>query len=134
MADLIVSGNVQATGSVIASQNLQAGNDAFVSNNIGVAKDVNAGGSVIASKNLQAGHDLYASVDAVAGRNVTSTGQPTNLGGTVVGKLFLDPGSVAHQPGLKLRGTDGLDYVLYVAIDPATGYACLHLTTITPKK
>ncbi|QSO52312.1 hypothetical protein JZ785_26895 [Alicyclobacillus curvatus] len=113
MADLNVS------GSVIATQNVQAGLSVFANENIGLNGTVFAGDSVIASANLQAGNNLFASVDAVAGRNVSSTGLPAAIAGTLTPltvNLVTPTTTPTTQPGLLLTDAAGAKYVLYVEL------------------
>jgi hypothetical protein len=128
MADLNVS------GSVIATQNVQAGNSVFANNNIGVNGTVYAGTSVIASANLQAGRNVYASVDAIGGRSTGSTGLPITVPGTTATLTVLQdiPTTVpSTQPGLLLTAASGNKYILYVTETGLPAVPTLHLTRVT---
>jgi len=101
--DLQVNGNQTIQNSLLINGNqtimnsIHVNGSHSVSNHLGVGGEVTAGGSVKANFRLGVNQQAFSPVAA-----------------PILGQVRYFTPSVANQPGLVLKGTDGLDYVLFV--------------------
>lgn len=116
MIELPTFDNVLVTGNQTIQQNLQVNLDATV-------QDLNVTGSETILGHLQVsgtasiGGNVFVGGTAGAAQRISSSNQPTVPGGgSSTQSVLFYPTGAANQPGVQLKGTDGLDYVLFVVV------------------
>lgn len=112
--------NVLVTGNQTIQQDLQ------VNRNMTILGDFQINGNQTIVNSLALGANVSASGSVLAGFRLVSGNQPVTPAGarSLQEVRFYAGGTGGTQPGLMLRGTDGLDYVLFIDVSsgsPALG-------------
>lgn len=101
--DQTVAGNLQVNNNETVAGHLQVNGSTSIINHLGVNGEANVGGSLTAGQRLN-----------VINQPTVPIGVPQNPA-----IRFYSSGN-ATQPGLLLKGTDGLNYVLFVDVSGGT--------------
>jgi hypothetical protein len=112
--------SVLVTGNQTIQQDLQ------VNGNMTVQGSFQVNGNQTIANSLALGSNVDAAGSVLAAFRVVSGNQPTQPAGarSLQEVRFYGGGNGASQPGLVLKGTDGLDYVLFIDVSsgsPAIG-------------
>lgn len=131
--NLQVNGNQTVGGMLQVNANQTVVGSLQVNTNQTVSGDMQVVGSQSVAQNLAVGGLLLANTDALALGSVDAGSQvnavfrlasasqaTTPPGGFSVQQVRYYPAVMAGQPGLVLKGTDGLDYVLFVDVSSGT--------------
>ncbi|WP_410768568.1 hypothetical protein [Fontibacillus sp. BL9] len=128
MIDLPTFDNVLVTGNQTIQQNLQVDQNATIQNlnvtgseTISGHLQVNGSASVLNHLNVggtvTVGGNVFTSGTAGAAQRVSSSNLPAVPPGVPnLQTVRFYPTGAVNQPGLQLKGTDGLDYVLFIVI------------------
>lgn len=104
--------NVLVTGNQTVQQDLQ------VNGNMTIQGDFQINGNQTIANSLALGSDVNAAGSVLAAFRVVSGNQPVQPAGarSLQEVRFYGGGGGSIQPGLVLRGTDGLNYVLFIDV------------------
>lgn len=109
--------NLQVNGNQTVQQDLQVNNDQTVLGDFQVNGSQSVGGNLGVGESMSVGDNLSADGSVFAGERLAAITQAAVPPGAfaVSGVRYYANGTPG-QPGLLLRGTDGLDYVLFVVV------------------
>lgn len=126
--------SVLVTGSQTIQQDLQVDGNATVqvhlqvNGNETIQGDLQVNGSQTTANSIATGADVDAAGSVWANYRVGASNQPVlPTGGASLQQVRFYATGTANQPGLMLKGTDGLDYVLFIDVSSGTPSLAIQL-------
>lgn len=113
--DNVQMNNATVLNDMQVNHNQTVMNDLQINGNLTVAGNFQVNGNQTVANSMAAGADVDAAGSVLAAQRLAVDNQPSVPAGSVsVQDIVFYVSGVMNQPGLVLKGTNGVDYVLFI--------------------